>query len=129
MGKTKKFRSIKRKKRRYCGNQHQSSQSVSTPNVSQIDASLSETLSTSISHTKLASNPILNSPSTATTSSQTSSISGYRFVDMGILADIFSELLCPEWSSTNLELSEVYSHKKGAAPALKLICNHCDYCM
>ena len=54
--------------------------------------------------------------------------SGYRLIDISILANIFRVVCCPECKDTKtLQLSDINDEKKGLARLLKLQCTSCLY--
>ena len=140
----KKFCSNRRKKRSFHGNQpsvtadlpaSDNSNNLDTSESTNIDPDsvdldatsvkneISEEGTTpSVSASKLASNPVpINSPS-----SMKSIITGYRIMDMEILADIFSEIACPYCHVKNLILREVFVKRQGSSSLLELYCT-CDF--
>ena len=75
-----------------------------------------------------ASNSKIVDISTLTTTQSTSLISGYRFIDAVILADVFQSLACPVCSSVEtLQLSDINEKKMGLASYLQLKCASCLY--
>lgn len=61
-----------------------------------------------------------------------SSLSGYRLVDVEILADVLRLLCCQECGESNIQLTEVSFKRHGCASCLRLLCldcgcNHCFY--
>ena len=54
--------------------------------------------------------------------------SGYRLMDMSILADVFASLSCPGCHDTNtLKLRDIFEKKRGLARYLELECTSCLY--
>ena len=54
--------------------------------------------------------------------------SGYRLIDVSILADVFCQLSCPECCATNsIQLEDVSERKKGLARFMRLKCEYCPY--
>ena len=49
-------------------------------------------------------------------------VSGYRIVDMEILASVFADLLCPNWDTASLVLCDRVSARKGLSSLLYLKC-------
>ena len=64
-------------------------------------------------------------PIEATTPTCHEPITGYRLMDMEILASIFCLLLCPSCCKRHLKLSEMNSKKKGLSSLL--LCQNCSY--
>ena len=55
-------------------------------------------------------------------------LSGYRLMDVSILADVLLSLVCPECVSTNsLHLKDINEKKKGLARYFQLQCTVCPY--
>ena len=54
-------------------------------------------------------------------------ITGFRFIDMEILADIFIDVNCKECGEAGLLFMEDEVNRKGSASSLHLICNRCDW--
>ena len=55
-------------------------------------------------------------------------VSGYRFMDMSILAKVFLSVCCPGCgTSKSLELHDIDGEKKGLARSLQLKCSACLY--
>jgi len=54
-------------------------------------------------------------------------ITGFRFIDMEILADIFTDVNCKECGEAGLLFMEDDLNRKGCASSLHLICNRCDW--
>ena len=75
--------------------------------------------------------PVTPEKSKSTTSTATSApkiIHGYRFMDMSILASIFTMLNCPGCNGSRcLNLHEIDTKKKGLASSLVLQCSVCLY--
>lgn len=55
-------------------------------------------------------------------------LSGYRLIDVSILADVFYQLSCPECFATNsIKLEDVNERKKGLVRFMRLNCEYCPY--
>ena len=54
-------------------------------------------------------------------------ITGFRFIDMEILADIFTDVNCKECGETGLLFMENEVNWKDCASSMHLICNRCDW--
>jgi hypothetical protein len=55
------------------------------------------------------------------------SITGFRFCDMGLIADVFCLLKCPECDCVGLSLEEDDVSRKGCASKLRLCCQNCSW--
>jgi len=61
-------------------------------------------------------------------SSTSSSISGYRLIDVSILANVFNSLSCPECRGVKcLMLNDINKKKRGLSRQLELKCSVCLY--
>ena len=142
-----KQRSQPRKKRKFCGNQHTKVLDSAEGNKS-VEASARESLhldegkplrpisETSFSgndETTLSSNysstasfrKIQDIQGVSCSTPKTESrqpITGYRFMDMDILANIMSSFLCPACCNHTLLLKENFSEKMGLASSLEVAC-------
>lgn len=56
-----------------------------------------------------------------------SNITGYRFFDMDILAEVFAEMPCRECYDNKLICSEVILKRRGCASFLRLFCKSCGW--
>ena len=54
-------------------------------------------------------------------------ITGFRFCDMELFADVFGLLRCPECECVGLSLKEDDVSHKGCASKLRLCCQRCDW--
>ena len=53
---------------------------------------------------------------------------GFRFIDLFILPDVFSWLACPNYSTTNtLKLQDIEDKKKGLAKFMQIKCRDCKF--
>ena len=53
---------------------------------------------------------------------------GFRFIDLFILSDIFSWLACPNYSTTNtLKLQDIEDKQKGLARFMQIKCRDCKF--
>lgn len=65
-------------------------------------------------------------PKISSHESQSLSIEGYRFMDMEILKEMFSEFLCHECKQNTVQLFEKETSKQGSASCCILRCD-CSY--
>ena len=124
------------KKRTFKGNQHQvvvdkinDVASSSSCNVDQTDRDISSPAQTPTHrHDESASSSKLERIDTNTPKQSDINITGYRFIDVEILTDVFALLCCPECkTNSSLKLHENFMMKKGLASMLELKCNKCGY--
>ena len=54
-----------------------------------------------------------------------SSLTGYRLMDMEILADVFCLVCCKDCGESNIQLSEISIRRHGCASYLRLLCFSC----
>jgi hypothetical protein len=68
-------------------------------------------------------------PIVSETPKEKDKVSGYRMMDMHVLANVFSAVLCPDCQNPSLSLTDRLSCKKGMASLLILQCNRfsCDF--
>ena len=55
------------------------------------------------------------------------SATGYRFIDVSILSNVFEQLLCPGCSSASLTLTDNFEKKNGCASFLFIDCISCHW--
>ena len=56
-----------------------------------------------------------------------SNLTGYRLMDVEILAAVFSLLCCQECGESNIQLTEVCFQRHGCASCLRLLCLRCEW--
>ena len=54
-------------------------------------------------------------------------LTGYRFMSVDILGELFGEVSCKECGESELFLEEEPLHRKGCASFLRLVCGHCGW--
>ena len=94
-------------------------------NMSSIPGSAAIQVDTETSMNSVSAKKI--KPIEATTPTCHEPITGYRLMDMEILASIFCLLLCPSCCKRHLKLSEMNSKRKGLTSLLFLQCQNCSY--
>ena len=62
-----------------------------------------------------------------TTNRKQSNVSGYRFVDIDILGEVFEEMICKECFDKNLVFSELAFKRRGCASFFRLFCKSCGW--
>ena len=138
MGKSDRVKSrTKRSKRRFYGNQNtrkeaaeqqQQQSDQSQEQVDQVENKNQGELSpVNIPKNNTASSSKIQSIPTDTPKQTDPTITGYRFVDVGILTDIITMLCCPECKKCSLNLHENFTKKKGFASLLFVKCLQCDF--
>lgn len=56
-----------------------------------------------------------------------SNLTGYRFMDMEILATVFSLMQCNNCGESNIQLSEISFQRHGCASCLRVLCMNCGW--
>ena len=56
-----------------------------------------------------------------------SNLTGYRFMDMEILATVFSLMQCDNCGESNIQLSEISFQRHGCASCLRVLCMSCGW--
>ena len=93
---------------------HDISQSTSSSSSTNTTDNNNVTMDTSVSSRKIEEISTPYNPETVTT--------GYRLIDMELLATMFSSLMCPECMTCTLSLQELASKKRGLASYLCVSC-------
>jgi len=128
-----KYRSVRRPKRKFSGNQHTKSPKVAKKDAEETrvlgdnkDASSSSRRS--ISSKKVSLEEEKESKSSDKHSEfETAFISGYRLIDLEILSEVFSSLRCSECSNFSITLIENRFQRNGCASNLKIFCESCGW--
>ncbi|XP_032238287.2 uncharacterized protein LOC5512949 [Nematostella vectensis] len=143
-----KFANQRRRKRRFCGNRFTGSLNLeeseykrveNSPNESENEPSCSTDMepvqegnpAKSASFRKLSKTAVeadtVPKPSQSTAKVSDAKVTGYRFVDMDILSNIFALLRCGDCGEFCLVLGEDEHNRKGCASKLRLTCQNCDW--
>ncbi|EDO36497.1 predicted protein [Nematostella vectensis] len=143
-----KFANQRRKKRRFCGNRFTGSLNLeeseykrveNSPNESENEPSCSSGMepvqegnpAKSASFLKLSKTAVeadtVPKPSQSTAKVSDAKVTGYRFVDMDILSNIFALLRFGDCCEFCLVLGEDEHNRKGCASKLRLTCQNCDW--
>ena len=127
-----KFRTTKRPKRKFSGNQFtkplKDSQSDEPKEEAHGSNTLGEHTKKSVSSKKLLSNPEFPESKLfkdEEPSQEEATITGFRFVDMELLSTAFSSMRCAECAHFTLVLSENHLERKGCASSLRVFCKNC----
>ncbi|XP_028392982.1 uncharacterized protein LOC114517447 [Dendronephthya gigantea] len=123
------------KKRKFCGNRYDNSakkKRVDTVDGDTISADPSTSaaneavLNTSASAKKIGFSDIPDD-SSYSEQSQSTDVSGYRFVDLQIMSEFVSEVCCKECGSSCLVLEDNPRERKGSASHLRARCEACGW--
>ena len=122
------------KKRKYHGGRKKSTESENVgdrvnENVPETSTETTKTASSSkIVDIEVDNSPAITSATKASTSSSADTPSGYRMIDVSILANIFHLVCCPGCKDDkSLRLSDINSEKKGLARLMQIKCSSCLY--
>lgn len=114
------------RKRKFCGNQH----TQRSPKSAKIEKPIGENATIeSASERKIKGKREVKEEKEEILGS---SLTGYRLMDVEILADVLRLLCCQECGESNIQLTEVSFQRHGCASCLRLLClccgwNHCFY--
>lgn len=128
-----KQRSERRKKRRFSGNQFSKPKKTATEvNVGDLPCSTSQQTSVdsqacSASRRKLSSVPVMEETPAEPEHTCNGYVTGFRFIDLQILASILMLLPCPECYQLTIALMENNQKRQGCASQLKVICQNCGW--
>ena len=120
------------KRRKYHGGRKKSNKSENVgdhvnENVPEIPET-STGITKNASSSKIVDIEVDNSPAITSASSKTNTPSGYRMIDVSILANIFQLVCCPGCKDDkSLRLSDIGSEKKGLARLMQIECSSCLY--
>lgn len=118
------------KKRKFQGNQHTNCDMFSDrdDSVSGESKSCSEEsargLSSSARKIPLSDPQEMNE---GVTESNKSNVSGYRFIDMEVLSELFEQMPCKECGEFKLMFAEDSLQRKGCASSLRIACENCGW--
>ena len=129
-----KFRSTKRPKRKFSGNQFTKPSKDSQSDEPKEEAHGSNTLGKhtkkSVSSKKLLPNPEFPESKLFKDEEpcqEEATITGFRFVDMELLSTVFSSMRCTNCAHFTLVLSENHLERKGCASSLRVFCKNCGW--
>ena len=135
-----KQRSLRRPKRRFCGNQFSNSRPKSTqsdtcdvsgePLASSSFVEFEDdiaSMSTEKVLPKPADEEIKIGESNKGDEKGSSYVTGYRLVDMEILSSVISSLRCADCGFLTLTLNENPFHRSGCASCLRIFCENCGW--
>ena len=130
-----KHSAIRRTKRRFQGNQYTECKKRKTEESTDVgkerqQAATSSTTTNPVQSTTHKSVSFKKIGPTNTVEDQTfnqPSITGYRLVDMELLANVFSSLGCAECGHFTLAFMENHLARKGCSSSLKLLCENCGW--
>ena len=121
-----KQRSVRRKKRKFCGNQF-----TKADECTEIETSTSESAAniSTASSRKLSSSPRVGSKRKRDCSMNHNDqyVEGFRFIGMVILGGVVSLLKCPTCECLSLILMESSSKRHGCASELRIMCEGCGW--
>lgn len=121
----------RRRKRKFNGNQHpqKSAKSakydIENPVSGEDSNSTIEESKQSVSGRKIKAKLEVKEDKEAKPTS--SSLTGYRLMDMEILADIFRLMCCNNCGESNIQLCEISFRRHGCASCLRLLCLSCGW--
>ena len=121
-----KQRSVRRKKRKFCGNQF-----TKEDECTEMETSTSESAAniSTASSRKLSTSPRVGSKRKRDCSMNHNDqyVEGFRFIDMVILGGVVSLLKCPTCECLSLILMEGSSKRHGCASELRILCEGCGW--
>ena len=134
-----KFWSLRRKKRKFYGNQFTIRQGVNEEELVPVESTSSGSAVSSLqgqeegkeysaSYQKLVTNAEDKKPEPKVhnkySEEDSPTITGFRFFDMEVLSSVFEQLRCGDCGSFSLVLMEDSTKRKGCALTLRLLCEH-----
>ena len=126
-----KYRSVRRPKRKFSGNQHTESPKVAKKDAVETRAHGENKESLSSSRRSISSKKVnLEEPKQSKSSDKQSvntSVSGYRLIDLEILSELLSSLRCNECNNFSITLIENRFQRKGCASNLNIFCGECGW--
>ena len=119
------------RKRKFQGNQH-AQRTTKLQKIEDVAISIKATTEGNQSASERKIRPKLEAKGDKEEQTGSSNLTGYRLVDMEILANVFSLICCQECGEQNIQLSEISFRRHGCASCLRLLClscgwNHCFY--
>ena len=119
------------RKRKFQGNQH-TQRSTKSQKIEDVAISIKATTVGNQSASERKIGPKLEAKGDKEEQTGSSNLTGYRLMDMEILANEFSLIYCQECGEQNIQLSEISFRRHGCPSCLRLLClscgwNHCFY--
>ena len=122
---------LRSRKRKFQGNQH-AQRTTKLQKIEDVAISIKATTEGNQSASERKIRPKLEAKGDKEEQTGSSNLTGYRLMDMEILANVFSLICCQECGEQNIQLSEISFRRHGCASCLRLLClscgwNHCFY--
>ena len=117
---------LRSRKRKFQGNQH-AQRTTKLQKIEDVAISIKATTEGNQSASERKIRPKLEAKGDKEEQTGSSNLTGYRLMDMEILANVFSLICCQECGEQNIQLSEISFRRHGCASCLRLLCLSCGW--